>query len=196
MSKHGLKKLIVWGMIWSLMLSVNVCAATDEEVYAGNQLKTLGIYKGYEDGSLRLDQQISRGEVATLIVRTLALENVTLSGADFDFKDVPKSYWGYLNVQNAYKKGIVHGYPDNSFKPGYNITYAEVVAIMVNTLGYGTNITGAWPDNYLNQAKAIGLIPQDSTVSPVKVVTRGEMATIVWSGLLIEKPAVTTTVNP
>ena len=74
-----------------------------------------------------------------------------------------------------------------SFKHLGNITYAEVVAIMVNALGQQENLEGEWPYNYIDKAKAIGVIPSDSSEDPSKVITRGEMSVIVWDTLLVKE---------
>lgn len=162
-------------------------AATEEETYAGNQLSVLGLLKGYADGSLKLDNNITRAEVATLVIRMLGYENTVIVGNEKAFKDVEKGFWGYSNIQNAYKLSIMQGYPTSEFKPNNNITYAEVVAIMVNALGKGKDLTGTWPDNYLSKGKELGVIPKTSTVNANKVVTRGEMSVIIWDTLLIKQ---------
>lgn len=175
-------------IIFAFGILTNIAAAaSEEEIYAGNQLSVLGLLKGYSDGSLKLDNNITRAEVATLTVRMLGYENTVIVGNEKEFKDVAKSFWGYNNIQNAYKLSIMQGYPTNEFKPNNNITYAEVVAIMVNALGEGKELTGTWPDNYLDKGKALGVIPSNSTVSANKVVTRGEMSVIIWDTLLIKQ---------
>lgn len=182
-----LRKYIIALIILVQIFSVNLFAATDEENYAGNQLKILGILKGYSDGSLQLDNNIIRSEVAALTVRILGYDDTIIVGDEKEFSDVIKDNWAFNSIQNAYKLSIINGYPDGKFKPQNNITYAEVITIMVNALGKGNNLTGAWPDNYINKAKALGIISQDDTTDPNKVVTRGEMAVIVWNTLLVKR---------
>lgn len=184
------KKLI--GICLSMILAFSLfssaaIAATDEEVYAGNQLSVLGLLKGYSDGSLKLDNNITRAEVATLAIRMLGYENTVIVGKEKSFIDVEKSFWGYNNIQNAYKLSIMQGYPTNDFKPNNNITYAEVVAIMVNSLGKGKDLAGTWPNNYLDKGKELGVIPNTSTISANKIVTRGEMSVIIWDTLLVKQ---------
>jgi len=173
-------------------LNYPVSAVTDDEYFAGNQLKQIGILKGYTDGTLKLEQPIVRSEVATIMVRIRGFENKDIALEGKEFIDVKSTFWGYKNIQNAFKLGLIQGYPDASFKPQNNITYAEVVTIMVNTLGYKESMQGEWPQNYLDKAKAIGVIPKTSTVEPNKIITRGEMALIVWDTLLVlvENPSV------
>lgn len=185
--KNKIKVMFLVMILFVQVFSTNIFAATEEEVYAGNQLSVLGILKGYSDGSLKLDNNILRSEVATLTVRILGYENTIVVGNEKKFTDVSSKHWAYNNIQNAYKLNLIQGYPTGEFKPQNNITYAEVVAIMVNALGKGKDLQGKWPDNYLNKGKELGLIPKNSTVNPDKVVTRGEMAVIVWDTLLVKQ---------
>lgn len=185
-----MKKYIGFMLTWVLILQIMIMpvnAATEEEVYAGNQLRILGVLKGYSDGSLKLDNPITRAEVATLTVRILGYEDTTILGTDKVFIDVASGEWYYKYIQNAYKLGVINGYPDSSFKPAKDITYAEVVAIMVNALGRNENLEGAWPDNYMNRGKELGIIPQETTIAPGAKATRGQMAVVVWDTLLVEQ---------
>ena len=184
-----MKKLMTTLLLAVIMITmvVPVSAATSEESYAGNQLRILGILRGYEDGSLRLDQPIIRSEVAALTVRILGYEDKAVAGEGRAFTDVEKDYWAYEVIQKAFKLAVINGYPDMSFKPKGDITYAEVVAIIVNALGEQENLEGEWPLNYINKGKMIGVIPGDSLEDPNKVITRGEMSVIVWDTLLVKE---------
>lgn len=176
--------IVVMILLITLFSATTSYAVTDDEYFAGNQLKQIGILKGYADGSLKLDQPIVRSEVATIMVRIRGYENKDIALEGKEFTDVSTKFWAYKNIQNAFKLNLISGYPDATFKPENFITYAEVVTIMVNTLGYKDVMTGEWPTNYLEKAKAIGVIPKTSTVDPNKVITRGEMSLIVWDTLL------------
>lgn len=182
-----IKHIVSIILIGCLLMTSAVTAATSEESYAGNQLRILGILRGYEDGSLRLDNSIKRAEVAALTVRILGYEGVVVDGDPRDFSDVEASYWAADVIQNAYKLKLIQGYPDMTFKPLDDISYAEVVAIMVNALGEQDGMEGEWPNNYLNRAKDLGIIPINSNVEPTKKVTRGEMSVIIWDTLLVKQ---------
>lgn len=175
----------VFMVLIMLVLSVSSFGTTEEEAYAGNQLRTLGILTGYPDGTLGLSDNITRCQVATMTIRILGYEDVEVLGQGKDFIDMSKSHWAYDYVQNAYKLSVISGYPGDEFRPDNDIAYAEVVAIMVNALGEQNNMEGTWPNNYLNKAKDLGIIPADSQVDPTKLVTRGEMSVIVWDTLLV-----------
>lgn len=184
-----MKKSISFGLIISMciMLMVPISAASNQESYAGNQLRILGILRGYEDGSLKLDQSIIRAEVAALTVRILGYEDKAVEGEARAFTDVEADYWAADVIQKAYKLEVIQGYPDMSFKPLDKITYAEVVAIMVGAIGDQDKVEGEWPYNYIDYAKTLGIIPEGSDVDPNKVITRGEMSVIVWDTLLVKE---------
>lgn len=186
-NKKWLLKLIGLFLVLNIIAINNISAISDEHVYAGNQLKILGILKGYEDGSLRLENNITRAEVATMTVRILGYEDMFIVGEEKNFNDVNMQSWAYPYIQNAYKIGVVKGYPDNSFKPNNNITYAEVIAIMVAALNEEQTIEGEWPYNYINKAIELNIITENEIVEPNKIITRGEMSKIVWHTLLVKQ---------
>ncbi len=61
---------------------------------------------------------------------------------------------------------------------------------MVNALKAGDELEGEWPMNYINKAKSLGIIAKDDDTDPAKIITRGEMADIVWHTIIVrqEKP--------
>ena len=50
------------------------------------------------------------------------------------FSDVPASHWAAKSVTYAATRGWVTGYADGTFKPGNNITRAEVAAVTCRLL--------------------------------------------------------------
>jgi hypothetical protein len=96
-----------------------------------NYLVKLGILKGYENGTFRPDQNITRAEFAAVASRFDDLKKA----AGNPFIDVRPDYWAYENILSAYSKGWVDGYPGGDFKPQGAITRAEVVAIVNRMLG-------------------------------------------------------------
>ncbi len=179
-------KYILVLLLTLTVFSTSVTGTTDDEYFAGTRLKQLGVLKGYPDGSLKLENTINRSEVATIMVRIRGYESEVINLPGKNFTDVASDFWASNYIQNAYKLGIIQGYPEGAFKPSNSITYAEVVAIMVGALGFKDQVTGDWPYNYINKGKELGVIPKESTVDPGKVITRGEMSLIVWDTLLVK----------
>ncbi len=187
-----MKKIIfICSMVIALCLTSQLAGATilpTAQIYAGNQLRTLGILKGSGNGSLQLENTITRAEVATIMVRILT-ESPESNPEGKIFSDVPDKHWGKDYIQKAYKIGIIQGYSDGSFAPENQITYAEVVTIMVNALDQKESLNPelAWPENYIAKAKELGVIPANSDIPIDKIITRGEMALIVWDTILVKK---------
>ena len=46
-----------------------------------------------------------------------------------NFPDVPTGEWYYNDVQKAANTGLINGYPDGTFGPNRNMTYAEAVKL-------------------------------------------------------------------
>lgn len=169
------------------LLTSNVFAVSNDEIYSASQLKSLGILKGYSDGSLKLERPIRRSEIATIAVRMLNPNNDKVKGKIKNFNDLPRNHWAYNTVSDAYNLGVINGYPDGSFKPNNNISYAEVVTIMVNCLLDGKKLKGEWPKNYIEKAKEMEILPADDDREGSKIINRGEMAQIVWHSILVQK---------
>lgn len=92
-------------------------------------MEQFGIVRGYSDGTFRPNAPITRAEFAAICCR---FEQLTDGAATFT--DVPASHWAAKSISYAAKRGWVTGYADGTFKPGNNITRAEVAAVTCRLL--------------------------------------------------------------
>lgn len=146
----------------------------------------LGLLKGYKNGDLGLERNITRAEFAVIIARMLGYEaNPFTVSSKISFKDISKKHWAHPSVMMVASKGYLKGYSDKTFKPSRNITYAEAAAIMVRILGYDNQLKGKWPNNYINRAKEIGITNNLNMVAN-KAITRGDIAILVVNSLSVE----------
>lgn len=126
---------------------------------AVGRLEALDIIVGYEDGTFKPDNSITRAEFAAIAIRALGMEDIAIdSVANTKFADVRGTHWasGYINLATA--QGIIVGYPDGTFKPEAQVTYSEAIAMLVRLLGYEPALnSNVWPSNYLTKASEIGL---------------------------------------
>ena len=178
-------------LLVAILIMVNISvvptwALSNEENYAGNQLHTLGLLKGYPDGTLGLEKYIVRAEVTALVVRALGYKDKDIPGQGKTFSDVSTAYWGYPDIQKAYKLNLIIGDPQGTFRPLDNISYAEIVKILVSALGKNTNLQGEWPMNYINRAKEIGIVSIEDDFNVHRKVTRGEVSVLIWDTILAE----------
>ncbi len=94
-------------------------------------MENAGIVNGYEDGTFRPNNYITRAEFATIASR---YDKLT-STKEMNFTDVLASHWAYKNINSAVEHGWVQGYEDHSFKPDENIKRTETVTIVNRMLG-------------------------------------------------------------
>ena len=92
-------------------------------------MQSLGLLGGYEDGTFRPEQPITRAELIALVCRFKA----AAPGVPV-FNDVPSTHWAYNDINAAAAQGWTGGYEDGSFRPGQPITRAEVVSILCRVL--------------------------------------------------------------
>lgn len=182
-----MKKTII--VVVCLLLTCNiltntVTAVTVEEQYAGEQLRTLKLMKGFPNGTLGLEKPIERAQVAALLVRTLGYEEKEVAGQGKVFSDVKADLWAKDEIQKAYKLQLIVGDPGGTFRPTDNISYAEVVTILINALGQGKNLEGDWPMNYINKAKQLGIVSTQELGDIRRIVTRGEVSVLLWDTIL------------
>ena len=97
--------------------------------YAVSTLSKMGIIKGYEDGSFKPNDPISRAEFAAIAARFDPDGDKTPAS----FADVT-SHWAKDEISIAANHGWIKGYEDGSFKPDQKITRAETMTLVNRVL--------------------------------------------------------------
>ena len=146
---------LLLGLLLIIISTTPVLANTEDKM---EWLLDRNHVEGYEDGTLQLENSISRSEFAKLIVmiqgyKSKALE---LENEPSKFSDIDQSHWakGYINL--AAQNGYIKGYKDGTFKPEKNITYEEAVTIVVRLhpeFIETTEYEGKWSQQYIDFAK-------------------------------------------
>jgi hypothetical protein len=96
---------------------------------AVNYLASRNILRGYEDGSFRPNQPITRAEMTAVMSRFFEM---TFDGHN-DFLDVVESHWAFAYIVNAHNRGWITG-DGGRFRPDDSTTRAEAVTIMNRVL--------------------------------------------------------------
>ncbi|WP_054027570.1 endo-alpha-N-acetylgalactosaminidase family protein [Bacillus sp. FJAT-28004] len=92
-----------------------------------------GFITGYEDGTFRADNKISRSEFVVIIVRALGLEVNPKASVAFDDADqIP--VWAKPYVATAAEAGLIKGNGDGKFNPNASCTRAEAVTLILAML--------------------------------------------------------------
>lgn len=139
---------------------------------------------GYEDNTIKPDNNITRAEAAALISRISSGFN---SDKDYDvskFADVDSGAWFAKNVGYAAENNIVSGYEDGSFRPQNTITREEFAAMICRFMKYDTSASEVfsdvpsehWAAPYIAAMKANGIISgyEDGSFGLGKNITRAE----------------------
>lgn len=93
--------------------------------------KKAGWVDGYENGSFQPDAQITRAELATLLVRGYQLKEQ--AGSIPGFADLSTDYWAYSSIRIAASNRLIEGSIENGqtvFKPAAAATRAETIAVI------------------------------------------------------------------
>ncbi|NOV00589.1 S-layer homology domain-containing protein [Paenibacillus planticolens] len=88
---------------------------------------------GRDNGVFAPDNQVTRAEFATVLLRTAGLMNKEASA---QFKDVGSGDWFSRSAAIAAEKGIVNGYEDNTFKPNQELTRLQAMVMAGRLLDY------------------------------------------------------------
>lgn len=170
----------------ALLGNVTVFAKKTPQELATEELVSLSILKGNEDAELLLDKTVTRAEMAVIVCRLLALEDTAIKNVPTKplFSDVSETHWaaGYIDIVKAYK--IVNGYPDGTFRPEQEVSYAQVIKMLVATCGYlpKAEQMGGYPMGVIAVAAQNG-ITKGLSFGQEQPATRGDVALLVQNTL-------------
>ena len=145
---------------------------------------------GYEDGTIRPTNNITRAEVATIFFRLLTDDaREEFWSQTNDYTDVAADAWYNNAVSTLSNMGIIDGYEDGTFKPNAPITRAEFTAIATRFFDYTAEYEGAfndvtysdWYAECVQAAVDMGLVNgyADGGFHPNAYITRAESCAIV-----------------
>ena len=171
MGKNFINKLLPLALTAAMIVpSVPAMAAPSD--IAGHwaesvitQWQNKGLIQGYEDGTFKPGNTITRAEFVTLMNNAKGF----WSEGSINFSDVKNGSWFYSAVARAVAAGYVKGYSDGSFNPGNTITRAEAAVMIANAARLSANEAGAY------RFTDVGSIPAWARGSVGAVVAAGYM---------------------
>jgi len=148
---------------------------------------------GFEDGTVRPMAEVTRAQMATMLLRIMSDEHRTRYWTwNNPFTDVLEANWFNNAVSTATNAGIIVGVSDDLFMPNRAVTRAELAATMVRYMGATpvigeaqfSDIAGHWAENYINTAAYNGWITHSiveigGQFEPDRVITRAEAASVI-----------------
>lgn len=97
-----------------------------------------GAISGYSDGTFRPNALTTRGQLCKIVV--LAYNLPIYTPPTPTFQDVPANHTFYQYIETAYHNGLLTGYNCGAgcleFRPGANVTRAQLSKIVVNAAGW------------------------------------------------------------
>ena len=179
-----MKKISLIILSFIIIFSFSFASYQDD---CGDILVKMNLLAGYPDGTLKLENNITRAEFSVLIMKMLGYnsDNIILE-SNKKFSDLKENHWARKSIIKATELKFLNGYDDNTFRPSNNLTYAECCAILVNVLGYNSDMKGAWPNNVMNMAEKLSLNKKLSKKESKDLVTRGEVAIMLVNSLNVE----------
>ncbi len=154
-----------------------------------NSSEHFAYVKGYQDNTVRPENNITRAETTEIFYRLL---NESTKNSNFTlengFGDVDADAWYNTSVSVMAKLGIIKGKTSDIFAPDDFITRGEFAAICARfdnsdfeTTNSFTDIKGHWAEGEIYEAAAHGWIKgyEDGTFRPDEFITRAEAITMI-----------------
>ncbi len=153
-----------------------------------------GLIKGYDDGTFRPDEPVTRAQFVTMLHRMAGNPEPAQASA---FADVPQTNWAADAVSWAAENGCVKGTSSTAFDPSGNITREQAMTILFRYSGGNTGMETmlggiynkqftdstsihSWARPAVYWAVYNGILAGDtaSTLAPTKTATRAQTAVI------------------
>lgn len=161
-------------------------------------LAARGILSGFENGTFRPNQPVTRAEFAAQLQKAFDQKVVVPAPS---YKDVPNNFWGSSAIQEATRSGFVQGYPGNVFRPNQRIAKVEALVALTKGLGLTSKVAPSqvlksyqdankipkYATNVVAIATESGLVvnyPNRQILDPNKTLTRAEAAALTYQGMV------------
>ncbi|MEB3313724.1 MAG: S-layer homology domain-containing protein, partial [Cyanobacteriota bacterium] len=156
-----------------------------------------GLVKGFQDGTYHPDAVINRAQFAALVAS--AYGGLPVLRGPVTFVDVPANFWAYHAIDHAQRRGFIGGYPDRTYRPQQPMTRVQAMVAVVTGLklpAAPASELSVYQDraqipsyavNALARASQSDLVinyPDPAQLRPQEPITRGEVAGLIYQGLV------------
>ena len=180
--------LLTVAMMVTMVLPMTVSAAfsdvpSNHGYYkAITNLSAEGVLNGFEDGTFKPGDPVTRAQFTKIICFALKVGNLTYSEAERSiFTDLAPDHWAANNIVTAYNQKIINGMGDGTFAPEAGVQYEQAVKMVVCALGYGPRALtlGEYPAGYMNMANQLKLLKGITDAKMYEVMNRGAVAQLI-----------------
>lgn len=158
-----------------------------------NFLTDKNIIKGYQDGTFKPENDVTRLQAVQMILNQMGIDPATMSVPDPGFKDMKPGDYGYEAAAVGASLGIIHGKQDGTFNPDGHLTRGQMAAILANayhlTGQYNGSFTdiknGVWPFDAVNALAANNITKgyADGSFRPDENISRQHFAVFLYNYL-------------
>lgn len=164
-------------------------------------LSDRGIINGFQDGTFKPGQNVTRGQAAKIIAGVLGLDTTNVTNPNF--KDISTTHPYYGAIAALKQAGIIDGYEDGMFRQEANIQRNHVAKIIANALNLtASNVDGLpFTDVRTEYKEAIAALYENNVTTGKTAtkfdgssnVTRGQLAAFVTRAEKVASQAKTIT---
>lgn len=161
-----------------------------DDIYS---LVDLGYVSGYTNGTYGLNDNVTRGQAASILSRWLKdTGKLVETNVENPFTDVSSDYWAKDDILQVVNAGYMVGKGNGKFEPNATVTRAEMATILTNVLGTEKkavapfdDIANHWGKEYIDNAYSNELVlgMGDNKYVPNGNVTRAQFATFIMNGV-------------
>ncbi len=158
--KRGIGILLMMAMLLGCLPASAQFSDLEESSYQYEiqELEALGIITGFNDGTVRPKDKVTRAEFAVIIMNMLNMSAENPDGQP-KFPDVSKEHWAFDEINFLTQMGYLTGYTDGTFCPDNNITGSEALKVLIHILGYQyQTLSAGYPVGYQTTALSIDLL--------------------------------------
>lgn len=218
MKKKLLSILLVLCISCGMLGHGMIARAESEKIDDGDKkavdtMRGIGLIQGYEDGSFRPNEILTRAEFASIMSSLFSEEekapetethnsgewNSEFYGTEYipqeeelldetqhlTFFDVPQEHWAFNAINTAYYYGLMNGIGDNMFAPDREISVDEAITTVVNILGYSSiaESYGGYPNGYVTMAYQLHILDGIDMSGFSNGIKRSQVARLLYNAL-------------
>lgn len=145
---------------------------TSHRAYAEiDYLVNLGYVNGVSSTHFVPSQQVTRAQAAAMLGRSLKLDGAQRATK---FKDVSSGNFASGYITEMVERGIINGYPDNTFRPYKVLTRGEMAILINRAFNFGGTSASSSASVLMNKGIAQGLA--DGTFGSSATIIRADFA--------------------
>ena len=192
--KRVLALVLALTMVLSFAISASAGAFTDvkdNDDYAPaiNLLASLGVLKGFEDGTYQPAGTYTREQFAKILYVLVngKDDNAAMYTGVAPFPDVAADRWSAGYITWAVNLGIINGRDDGNFWPTDVVKYAEACKMFLIAMGYSSTVY-TYPYGFIDKASTLKLFEDIKNYSTFGDANRGTIAQMAYNALFAEAP--------